>query len=181
VGGERRTLLFALAVLALIASAAALALSDPRSGPEAAPRPPSPARVAGSPSTRTPAGEDLPRGRGAAPALLSARRAVIASARRFLAAFLRYEVGMVDGRVARALRATATEDFAVSLLRSPPRPRAGAMPAQARLLGLGVELAPGAAPRALILGTLRRDGRVESFAFEFERRGERWLAAGVAE
>src|SRR6476646_5135579 len=42
------------------------------------------------------------------------------AARRFVPAFLRYEVGDIDAGVRRILRATATAEFAADLLAVPP-------------------------------------------------------------
>lgn len=101
------------------------------------------------------------------------------SARRFLAAFLRYEVGQEGARLTAALRATATPSFAKRLLARPPRvPVAGRLPPPARLGRLQVGFLSGAATRALVSATAWRGPRPEELSFVFARRRSRWLASG---
>ena len=183
-----RPALFALAAAALLGSAMLLGLREE----EPAGREP-PARAPALPAGRThrpdralgwrggPRGEDLAPGRRPSPALRAGQRAVAVAARRFLAAFLPYEVGRADAHVRRALRATATEELATTLLAAPPRPAAAGVPRRAHLLSLQVTLDAGVAPRAVVSGRLRRSGETEAFAFLFERHAGGWLAAGVAE
>jgi hypothetical protein len=177
--------LFALALLVLLASAALLVLR-----PEPSAR--APLHLAHSPTgnhdfaprsaaARMSSGEDLPP-RSALPGTLSGgRRAIAEAARRFMAAFLRYEVGDAPPSVLAELRAASTEELAAQLFLAPPRPTATDMPRRARLIGLEVSLPGGAAPEALVSGALRREGSIEAFAFLFEREGQRWLASGVEE
>jgi len=183
-----RSRLFALAAVALLGSATALALreEEPPGARHAARTSALPAAHArlglrGSGWRERRRGEDLPPGRSASAALRAGQRAVAAAARRFLAAFLAYEVGRADAPIARALRAASTEEFALTLLAEPPRPAISGIPRRAHLLDLQVGLGAGAAARALVRGRLRRGGATEAFAFFFERRASGWLAAGVAE
>jgi hypothetical protein len=188
---ERRAhpALFVLALAALLTSTMVLALGDGEPIPTQPDGPPvlapSSARShdAGTHTgaARAPGGEDLPAGRFVPPALSGGRRAVAAAARRFLAAFLRYEVGDARPPGLVALRATSTEAFVAQLLLAPPRPAAAGLPRRARLAGIEITLPSDAAPRALVSGALRRQGSVEGFAFLFERHGQRWLASGVGE
>lgn len=186
---ERRAhpALFVLALVVLLASAVVLALrgeepipTQPVAPPLAAP---SSMRSYGAgahaDAAHAPGGEDLPAGRAPPLALSDGRHAVAGAARRFLAAFLPYEVGDATPAVQAALRAACTEEFAAQLLLAPPRPAAAGLPRRARLAGIEVTLLSGAAPRALVSGALRRQGSPEGFAFLFERHGRRWLASGV--
>ncbi len=101
------------------------------------------------------------------------------TARRFLGAFLRYEVGEGGSAAAATLRATATRSFAARLLAAPPRaPAAGGFPTAARLGELEVGLLAPAANRALISASAVRAGRPEQLSFLFVRRGASWLAMG---
>jgi hypothetical protein len=109
------------------------------------------------------------------------RSRVDQAARRFVPAFLRYEVGDIDAGVRRALRATATAEFAASLLAVPPRPPAGGFPPRARLQRLVVKFSPSAAFNAFVEGTAVRGGAAENFSFEFEYGEGAWLASGVTE
>jgi len=177
-------ILFALAAAALLVSAALPALREHRRAaglPSSAPSIRAEPRHEGRGArAEPPGGEDLPVGRRVRPALLAGTRAVEEAARRFLAAFGRYEVGRLDGAVARRLRRSATVELATTLLAAPPRRSAGSEVRRARVFDIEVTPSSGAAPRAVARGSLRRGSEVESFAFEFERHGRRWLAAGVA-
>lgn len=103
------------------------------------------------------------------------------AARRFVPAFLRYEVGEIDAGVRRTLRATATAEFAADLLAVPPRPPAGGFPPRAHLQRLAVRLSPNAAFHAFVEGTALRGDVPEAFSLEFEYEEGLWLASGVTE
>jgi hypothetical protein len=109
------------------------------------------------------------------------RSRVDQAARRFVPAFLRYEVGDIDAGVRRTLRATATAEFAASLLAVPPRPPAGGFPPRARLQRLAVKFWPNAAFHAYVEGTALRGGAPEAFSLEFEYGEAGWRASGVTE
>lgn len=101
-------------------------------------------------------------------------------ARRFLAAFLRYEVGELDHRGRQALRATATPGFAAELLRAPPH--LWAAPSRpALLLRLSIAYFSPNPPRALITGSARRGENDEQFSFLFKARAGTWLASGLGD
>jgi hypothetical protein len=100
-------------------------------------------------------------------------------ARHFLAAFLAYEVGDLGPGLARQLRATSSPAFHHELLANRPDP--AALSAAAKLTRLSAVGLSGHPPRALVSGSARRRGGKEEFAFLFERREGRWLAAGAAE
>ncbi len=104
-------------------------------------------------------------------------REVRAAARRFLAAFLRYEVGEVSPGVKRTLRAAATPRFAAELLAGPPAPPAGGVPPRAALGPVAVAFVSAIPPRAVISGAARRGGAPEQFSFVFECRRQGWLAS----
>jgi hypothetical protein len=108
------------------------------------------------------------------------RVALGGEARRFLAAFFRYEVGELGPAVRRALRATTTAGFAAELLRSPPRRPPQSVPA-AVPGRLAIAVASVLPPRALVSGSARRGGEAEQFAFVFEARGGAWRASGPGE
>jgi hypothetical protein len=190
--GRPRPLLFALALAALLFAAAVLALrADP--APDPAPkhpeRPVAPAPHRDAPHAigahshpaHAPGGEDLPAGAQPPAALRPGRGALERAARRFFAAFLRYEVGDAAPAVLAGLRRSCTEEFSAQLLLSPPRAPAAGAPRRARLVGIEITLPGGAAPRALVSGALRRGRSLEGFAYVFERHGRRWLASGVGE
>jgi hypothetical protein len=104
------------------------------------------------------------------------------SARRFLAAFLRYEVGERSPAVLAMLRVTATRRFATRLLAASPRPAAaGRFPPPAHLRNLQVAFLSAAASRALVGGVAGRGGRTEDLSFLFTHRRRGWLASGPAQ
>ncbi|HWB69766.1 MAG TPA: hypothetical protein VG518_07295, partial [Solirubrobacterales bacterium] len=103
---------------------------------------------------------------------------VQAAARRFFAAYLRYEVGTVNAAVRAAIRRDAEPSFAdVLLLHTPRAPRGGAFPPRAVLRGVDVSLQSG--ERAIVEGSARRGRMPERFSFEFRRIGGAWLASGA--
>jgi hypothetical protein len=102
-------------------------------------------------------------------------------ARRFVPAFLRYQVGNMDAGVRRVLRATATADFAADLLAVPPRPPAGGFPPRAVLQRLAVKLSSNDAFHAFVEGVALRKGAREAFSIEFEYGEGVWRASGVTE
>ncbi len=107
---------------------------------------------------------------------------VKASARRFMAAFLRYEVGELTPAVRRDLRATTTSEFGRQLLTSPPRrPSAGGFPPHAELRELNVTFLTPQATLAVIDGASVRDGFPEEFGFAFTRSASGWLASGASQ
>jgi hypothetical protein len=176
--GPPRWLLFCLAAAALLTSALTFSAAgeEHRHESESAERPPS-RRATFTAAPRESAAPNPLAGR-----LLRLHRGrIAASARRFLAAFARYEFGELGPSVRAELRSTATPRFASLLLASPPRLLAAGPPPTGELLWLDVVPLGGAAPRALVLGALRRGRASEPFSFGFLRRGGRWLADAVAE
>src|SRR5262249_39104580 len=100
-------------------------------------------------------------------------------ARRFLRAFLRYEVGDTASDVKRELIAGATSRFSRRLLRLPPRSVArGSFPPLARLGHLGTTFVSAAANRVLVSGVAYRGRAREQLSFLFVRAGSHWLASG---
>lgn len=106
---------------------------------------------------------------------------VEAASRRFLTAFLRYEVGDQSPNVRATLHETATTEFARQLLGSPTRPTVGRFPPQAVLHSLDVEFVSPEGTLALVRGTALRARLPEEFAFLFALRPSGWLASGPAE
>jgi hypothetical protein len=101
------------------------------------------------------------------------------AARRFLAAFLAYEVE--GGRTERAvIREGASASFADELTgRAPPGPPASAAPAH--LQALRLHLLPGDPGLVLVSGNAVRPSGPEPLAFLFARRRGRWLAVAPAQ
>lgn len=108
--------------------------------------------------------------------LAEARLRVVA--RDFLGAFLRYEVGDLDGWVRARLRATAWPEFAAELLATPPRRPPRGAPG-ARLGDFEVMVVSALPPRVVISGSAERGGLPEEFSFVFEARNGEWRAAGT--
>jgi hypothetical protein len=101
--------------------------------------------------------------------------------RRFIAAFLSYEVGAGRPAVEKAIRRRASRRFARQLLSEPPtqarRPTHGA----ARITSLHIDPVPGRRDLALASGEARRPEGPEPFSFLFARRDGRWLAVAPGE
>ncbi len=163
--GRRRAALFLLACGALIAAAFAFTAAPQRGAP---PR----ARHA-APDLRLP-----PLARRAEARAERLAGGLRRSARRFLAAFFRYEVGEGGRALAAALRTRATPAFAHELLAPPRAPSPGGYPSPARLHTLQVAFLSPGGNRALLTGSARRGGVEEQFSFLFERHGSLWLASG---
>jgi hypothetical protein len=102
-------------------------------------------------------------------------------ARRFLDAFLSYEVGVGGSRTERAIRADASHGFAVELLTHRPTPPGAGAPPPARIKRMRVDPVRGRADLALVSGEARRRAGPEPFAFLFARRHGRWLALAPGE
>lgn len=161
---QARLVLFAVAAATIVAAALAFGFAAPDSRPEA-----------GAEAKR----EVLPLSPGAVLRPRAERRELRAAARRFLAAFFRYEVGDLAPKVKGALGETATRRFAAQLLAAPPRaPAAGRFPPRARLGRIALSFVSLTPPRAVVSGAALRGGRPEQFSFLFERRGSAWLASG---
>lgn len=168
--GRARTALFLLACAALIAAALAFGATGQRSEPSGGDA------TQGSPPTAALRPPSVTRRAEARAEHLAAglRR----SARGFLIAFFRYEVGERGPAITAALRVSATPAFADRLLAAPPRAPASGFPPPARLRSLHLGFVS-AANRALLSGTASRGRRLEPFSFLFRRRGSAWLASGL--
>ncbi len=103
--------------------------------------------------------------------------AVAPSARRFLVAFLSYEVGAGDSEVRAALRATTTPAFADQLLQQRSRRSAEHPAPNPRLGDLAVVLLSVNPPLASVTATARRPSGPEQLSFVFALRNGRWLAS----
>jgi hypothetical protein len=108
-------------------------------------------------------------------------REVTVAARRFLAAFLPYEVGELTPSTTRALRRSATSSFAEEMLARPPTPAPPGMAAAAELGPIAVAFVSALPPRAVVSGSVDRGGFTERLSFVFERRGSAWLVSGAGE
>jgi hypothetical protein len=102
-------------------------------------------------------------------------------ARRFVEAFLSYEVGAGGSRTERALRSDASQALAAELLAHRPIPPGRSDPATTRITRLRVDPVPGHPDLALVSGEARRPAAPEPFAFLFAWRGGRWLAIAPGE
>lgn len=107
-------------------------------------------------------------------------------ARRFFAAFSRYELGELDRRIERELRATSTADFADELIGVPPRLPAGAeLPARGELSERLDFVAGESDPArrevlaAELVSYVDRDGERSPIAIEMTLERGRWLVAGI--
>ncbi len=102
------------------------------------------------------------------------------AARRFLLAFLSFEVGAGGRATRRTLRADASAAFAHRLLEAAPGARvAGRDPA--RLGTLRLHPLSGRPELVLVTGTALRPSGPEPLAFLFGHRRGRWLAVAPAE
>lgn len=135
-GDRQRRLLFYLAAAIVALSLALVSLLNAGSSQErraAAPAPTAPPidQPEDEPSAPAlpPEGTEPPNPAGSERALERAEPA----ARRFLAAYLRYQTGKADRRVRRRLRAAADAGLARFLLAQPPRPPTDARAARGRL------------------------------------------------
>jgi hypothetical protein len=142
------------------------------------------AAVAFAASTK-PAEPSAPAGPAGRPLVWAREKAAVRDAlrrdaRRFLLAFLRYEVGETGGDIRQVLRQTSTAGFANSLLRR-PSPSPVSPPGAASLAALSVTVLSALPPRALIRGAALREGGTEQFSFLFEARHGVWLASGPGE
>jgi hypothetical protein len=105
---------------------------------------------------------------------------IVATARRFTAAFVKYEVGQLPVAVRRAIQSTATPSFAASLLSAPPSIPNGVRPPSPPEVRL-VALANGPeAGQAAVVVELRGGGGEESTLTELlTKSGEEWRISGL--
>jgi hypothetical protein len=101
--------------------------------------------------------------------------------RRFVAAFLSYEVGVGGPAITAVIDACASRHFARQLLSEPPGPARRPGHGAARITSLRIDPLPGHPDLALASGDARRPEGPELFAFLFARRGGRWLAIAPGE
>jgi hypothetical protein len=102
------------------------------------------------------------------------------AARRFLSAFLKYEVGDLSQAARQALRANASAGFAAELLAQPPRDVHASSP-RAQISRLRIVVLSRVPGRALVSGSALRGRRPEQFSFLFEARRGAWRAVGPGE
>jgi hypothetical protein len=159
---DLRRLGFSLALVALVAALLLVGLR------------PTPSPRTSPPGSATPTSAADPE-RPATSVVLRSR------ARRFINAFLSYEVDPRGTRQEAAIRATASRTFAERLLsdrstapRQPGRPRA-------EVTSLSVDPLPGHPDLALVSGEAHRRAGPEPFAFLLADRGGRWLAVAPGE
>lgn len=132
---------------------------------------PLPAATAPAPATTTAAAPAPPFG-------VAAQRAAIECARRFLSAYLRFEVGDDDATVRAALRATATPAFAHELLAKPPRLGAAAPQRPGQIDGLELSDGP-RATRLVVAATIRRATTVTPLMLRLAREEGGWRISGL--
>jgi hypothetical protein len=132
-----------------------------------------------------PAGQAPQAGSRAAPsqpAGAEAPAAVEALARRFVEAYLVYELGRPASTQRRVLSLTSGGALRRELLRHPPRAPLGVPLARARLStidGIAARGRGGTPSRYDVSYTLRRGGRYELHAIEVSRRAGRWLVTSL--
>jgi hypothetical protein len=102
-------------------------------------------------------------------------------ARRFVSAFLSYEVGAGGERTHAAIRVGASPAFARRLLSDPPTAPAGPKTRSAHVTYLRVDPVPDHPDLALVSGDACRPEGPEPFSFLFARRDGRWLAVAPGE
>jgi hypothetical protein len=102
-------------------------------------------------------------------------------ARRFVSAFLSYEVGAGGDRTHAAIRVGASPAFARRLLSGPATAPAGPKARTAHVTYLRVDPVPAHPDLALVSGDARRPEGLEPFSFLFARRDGRWLAVAPGE
>lgn len=105
---------------------------------------------------------------------------LLGSARRFLVAFTRYEVGEGGSKVLALLRRNTTRTFAGLLLRDPPRVPSSA-PTVARLRRLSVAVVSRSPLVASVAAVALRPSGPEQLDFLFTRRDDVWLASAPGE
>lgn len=107
------------------------------------------------------------------------RRLVLAHARRFLAAYLVYEVAPLDARMRAALRQTTTVAFANRLLKHTIRLRHGERSA----VGTVKSIELGGDPDSSSVtadATVDHAGWVSGLILDFTSTGRRWLVSGLS-
>jgi hypothetical protein len=101
--------------------------------------------------------------------------------RRFIAAFLSYEVGAGGPAVEKAIRGHASRGFALQLLSEPPTQACRRTHSAAHITSLHIDPVPGQRDLALASGEVRRPEGPEPFSFLFARRDDRWVAIAPGE
>jgi hypothetical protein len=163
-----RRLAFGVVVVALGAALILVGLRSSRPAPASTPTARPVDRVALEPVRRLPDRRPPPTG---------ARR----QARRFVAAFLSYEVGLAAGQTEGRIRAGASHAFADKLLGGPAISPARAGPGAVHITSLHVDTIPGHPNLAFASGDADRPEGPEPFSFLFARRAGRWLAVAPGE
>jgi hypothetical protein len=107
--------------------------------------------------------------------------AIERAGRRFLDAYLRFEVGGDSRAVRAALRGAATPPLVRYLTGQPQRRPPGAeVPEKATINALRILRGPQQDPqRRTLIATIDRDGVISPLELEVEQRGGRWLVASV--
>jgi hypothetical protein len=117
-------------------------------------------------------------GRRVAPLDAGQRADVIAVARRFLHALLRYEVGQADRPTVTALRRTAARSLVRGLLSQPPRLTPGMSPRPGHVASLELSDDRTASP-VLVAATVQRGDRLSPLTLTLSRRSGGWRVSSV--
>lgn len=172
---------FAVSVVTVVAAIAAISALGDADDESRSRSTTSPVAAAPPLHTRPPASYTTPRGIDDHPAVsrdATSRRSRAAAkrlTRRFIAAFARYQGGLVDAPTTTELRALATPDLAAYLIAQPPRshPRAHTRPRIVRLDLIGPTQGRIKAAALLAYG----DRRTSLFEVALQRSGRGWRVA----
>lgn len=170
---------FVVAVFALVAAVAAVSALDgsddesraPRTEPIAAPAPHIGPRPAATNPRATDDGPSVPLDATARRERVTVKRI----ARRFIAAFARYQARRLDEYTTRTLRVLATPELATYLIAQPPRVKAVG-PARPRVARLDVTAPARGRVKAAALLAYGNE-RTSLFELGLERSGTRWRVA----
>lgn len=105
---------------------------------------------------------------------------IIATARRFTAAFVKYEVGQLPAGVRRTIQSTATLSFASSLLAAPPSiPNGVRPPPPARVRSVALANGPEAGQAAVAVELRAGAGELSALTELLSRSGREWRISGL--
>jgi len=111
---------------------------------------------------------------------LSGKAAIMATARRFTAAFIRYEVGQLPVVVRRAIQSTATPSFAATLLSAPPSiPNGVRLPAPPRVELVALASRPEAGQATVAVELRAGAGEISTLTELLSQMGQEWRISAL--